>query len=426
MRIFFQDIHGTLTESIAKVIDSFGGVMLLGDASVAPLVGCGASHTGESVTAYGPNVRPVSFEELCDAPPEIVLLSCFHAEAGIIRNIWPRLLHKSRLVMYDGNNYSPGRRYDLVKYVVTSDCFTWKRNSREKQTLLFYPPCDYRKFPWQGCSDSRRLGCYINSYAKVFPRDFAFSKGVQTSLDRKNVEVAFHDFVPREQVPSVMKESSGTMHIKPLEGYGFSIIESLASGRPVFLYEPYSLLKSYRNWCVAENTAVYFNSRDELLGKLGRFFSDDDYRHRMQENAARTVRSVIDFKEQSENLEKYFRNVLDDGPPAAAVAVSTPARTGFSGTYPATVWNRVEAALDESDLKVLGKIGKPVKRLCRSQVVLYACAAFIRSFLFKGRLFRGGRGFADSMAAAVFVYYFLRLGVSGNREIDVGEKTPAR
>jgi hypothetical protein len=410
MRIFFQDIHGTLTESIAKVLDSFSAVMLLGDASFAPLIGCGACHTGESVKAYGPNVRSVSFRELCDAPPDIVLLSCYHAEAGIIKNIWPRLRHTSKLVMYDGNNYSPGRQYGLVKYVVTSDCFTWKRYVREKQTLLFYPPCDYLKFPWQGRSDARRLGCYINKYAQLFPRDFAFAKGIQSSLSRKNIEVAFNDFIPRERMPSVMKDSSGTMHVKPLEGYGFSIIESLASGRPVFLYEPYSLLKSYRNWCVAEQTAVYFNSRDDLMVKCGRFFSDNDYRYRLQENGARTVRSLIDFREQSENLKKYFHHVLDDRQTAPASACRT-AREAPSSGYPAAVWKRVEAALDESDLALLGRIAKPTKKLLRIQVPLYACAAFIRSFFFKGRLFRGVPGFLDSVSAAVFVFYFLKLGV---------------
>jgi hypothetical protein len=408
MRIFFQDIHGTLTESIASALGSFDAVLLLGDASFLSLIDCGVCHTRESVKAYGPNVQSVSFQELCDSPPDIVLLSCYHVEAGIINNLWPLLKQKSRLVMYEGNNYSPGRRYDLVKYVVTSDCFTWKRCAGEKQPLLFYPPCDYNKFPWQGHSDSKRLGCYINKYSQMFPRDFAFAKGIQSSLGRKDIEVAFNDFSPRERMPLVMKDSSGTMHVKSWEGYGFSIIESLASGRPVFLYEPYSLLKSYRNWCIAEKTAVYFNSRDELMRECGRFFSDDDYRYRLQENAARTVRSVIDFKEQSKNLEKYFHQVLDDRPSAAAIM---PTRPGFSGGYPAAVWKRVEAALDESDLKVLGKIAKPEKKMYRIMVPLYASAAFIRSFFFKGRIFRGVSGFADSVSAAIFVFYFLRLGV---------------
>jgi hypothetical protein len=412
VRIFFQDIHGTLTESIAKVLDSFDAVLLLGDESFLPFFDRGVRHTRESIKARGPNVRLISLGELSDDPPDIVMMACHHVEAGIIKNIWPRRRHRSKLVIYEGNNYSPGRRYDLVKYVVTSDRFTWKRCAGERRPLLFYPPCDYHKFPWQGRSDSRRLGCYINKYPTLFPRDFAFSKGIQSSLGRKNIEVSFHDFIPREQMPLVMKNSSGTMHIKSLEGYGFSIIESLASGRPVFLYEPYSLLKSYRNWCIAEKTAVYFNSRDELMGKLGRFFSDDDYRYRMQENAARTVRTLVDFQEQAENMKNYFHDVLDDRQtvPADAPRAARP-RPGPCAGFSATRWKRVEAALDESDLKILGKIGKPIKRLCRIQVVLYACAAFIRSFLFKGRVFRGISGFADSVSTAMFVFCFLRPGV---------------
>jgi hypothetical protein len=415
MRIFFPDIHGTLTGSMAKVLDSFNAVMLLGDASVSSLIGGGAVHTRESVKAYGPNVQPVSFQELCDAPPDIVLLSCFHLETGIIKNLWPHLQHKSRLVMYDGNNYSPGRRYGFVKYVVTSDCFTWKRYAEEKKALLFFPPCDYNKFPWQGHSDSKRLGCYINGYSRLFPRDFAFSRGIQSWLRGKNIDVVFNDFTPHEQMPSVMKDSSGTMHIKPLEGYGFSIIESLASGRPVFLYEPYSLLKSYRNWCVGEKTAVYFNSHDELLGKFDRFFSDDDYRYRLQENAAQTVRLLVNFEEQSGNLERYFNYVLDDTRSAPVFALKkVEPRSGASAGFPATVWKRVEAALDGSDLAVLGKIAKPDRKMYRIQVPLYSFTAFIRSFFFKGRLFRGVSGFIESVSAAVFVFYYLKLGVFKN------------
>jgi hypothetical protein len=174
----------------------------------------------------------------------------------------------------------------------------------------------------------------------------------------------FNDFIPHDQMPFVMKESSGTMHIKPLEGYGFSIIESMASGRPVFLYEPYSLLKSYRNWCIAEKIAIYFNSRDELVRKIDRYFSDSDYRYRLQENAARSVRLLVDYEEQSENLKNHFHYVLDDGQTPPLFTYKT-VQTGYAAGYPSNVWKRVEAALDESDLAVLGKIAKPDRRMYR-------------------------------------------------------------
>jgi hypothetical protein len=189
IRIFFQDIHGTLTESIAWILRSFNAILLLGDDTLSSVIGnVGKYHTRESIKAYGPNVQLVSFQELLDAPPDIIWLSCIHVEAGILNNLWPHLRQKSKLIMFDGNNYSQGRQYGAVRYVVTSDQMTWKHCSKEKPTLFFYPPCDYNKFPWQGHSDSKRIGCYINKYSQMFPRDFAFSRDIQSLVSGKNIE----------------------------------------------------------------------------------------------------------------------------------------------------------------------------------------------------------------------------------------------
>ena len=107
-----------------------------------------------------------------------------------------------------------------------------------------------------------------------------------------------------------LKNSIATVHIKRLEGYGYSVIESLATGRPVFLSRLYSQNKSLKQWCLENETALFFDSEVDLKMKILYYMQSKELRHYMQEQSAKIVREIIDNQKEFEKLKNFIDNLI--------------------------------------------------------------------------------------------------------------------
>jgi len=107
-----------------------------------------------------------------------------------------------------------------------------------------------------------------------------------------------------------MQHSMATAHLKHAEGYGYTILESLSSGRPVLLFTPYTIDRSYTKWCLPNKSALYFNTAEEYFGHVNRLLSDEDFRCELQESTAKTVREIVNNEEQGEILKRFLENLI--------------------------------------------------------------------------------------------------------------------
>lgn len=315
MRIVFPDMHSRMPKSFAKALEHFGEVYLLGQ-SFKDIVSYGKKWTEEelktSQTCKGvKNLKVIEQDEFFANPPDFLILSCYENQLDILNNMWlpyPTVRKKTNLVHYAGNTNVP-YNWNHVDALLTSDLKTLSNASRHNKKSLFY-------FPWLDFDDEysfkgTNLGNKINSYIVEYQPQFPEAHNIASKIKQlnSNYEFTFHENLPVEKISDVMNDSCATLHIKPLEGYGFSILESLGVGRPVILYKPYSIGKTYVDWCINDVTAIIFESLPELKERLQIFETDSNYREQMQRNAAKVSREKINLPKQKENLHKFLMDI---------------------------------------------------------------------------------------------------------------------
>ena len=122
----------------------------------------------------------------------------------------------------------------------------------------------YRKQP---ATDSLVLRSYIQGFADRFTTAYEiYRKSAQALNERTGGESKIKNVQYRSlaEVNRLMVESSATLHIKDQEGFGWSVLESMAVGRPVILHRGLAKHMAMEEWAVDGKTAVYFDTADEL------------------------------------------------------------------------------------------------------------------------------------------------------------------
>lgn len=314
VKVCFPDMHRRLPKSFAKSLEGYADLYLLGH-SFSDIVKYGDKWSYEQIKNNKymnntSNIKIIEKQEFFDDPPDILFISCYENQIDILNNIWlkdEKIRKKTSLVHYAGNTNVP---YDwrFVEALVTTDLQTFENSKKNnKKTLLFFPWVDFEEYSYDGYNDGETINSYIALYKELFPEAYNLANIVKNNIPYYNFN--FHEQIKSDQVSTIMKNSVATMHIKPLEGYGFSIIESLACGRPLIMYEPYSYGKTYNFWCIKDKNCIMFNNFEELYKKLNLLKNDSDYRHELQENSAKIVREKINLQFHKSNLINFFEHI---------------------------------------------------------------------------------------------------------------------
>lgn len=314
MKIFFPNIHRRLPKSIAKAIENKNYSLLLPDETFKNIIKYGEFSSQDSINKDKymegcTNIKSISYEKLLEEPPDVIIVSCYEVENDIINNIWKKINNsKVKLAYYNGNNdfYC---NWDYANNIFTTDIKTaQKAKMRNKNCIIWLPWVDFdNEFLFKSVNNNNIFNSYISKYKQHFPRDFDYSQNIKKYLQNNGFDFNIHESLDFNSVSDIMNNSCGTIHIKSLEGYGYSIIESMACGRMVFLYKPYSENKTYTNWCLEDKTCFYFNDEKELLSKIKKYKNEyESY----QIKCSQSIRTLIDNKRQNDRLVNFFNNLV--------------------------------------------------------------------------------------------------------------------
>ncbi|TXN22693.1 glycosyltransferase [Methylobacterium sp. WL9] len=119
-----------------------------------------------------------------------------------------------------------------------------------------------------------------------------------------------YEWLPPIAVRQLLNDASATLSIKPNEGYGYSVIESLACGRPVFVYRPFIKYQTYINWLIDDESCIFFDSDDEFKDKFERFIVDQAWRRHLQSGCAKLIRSKINNDFQNLQMQNFIISLL--------------------------------------------------------------------------------------------------------------------
>ena len=320
MRVLMNEIHFVLTASFCRAFQELGVEVLLPGPDFAGLparvrVDRGLHLLGqEYIQAQGiPNARVVG-PEILDEEIDLLLITGHHVQRQMLQRVWPRLARwpGARLAFYSGNQL-PHYRYDLARNLLSADAMTTAVHGPRTDNFLAYSPwIDYGQFPDGGPGDAPILRTYIDRFAQRYPRDFAMSRAIVQAVPGLGVEdVAALD---RAQVAARMRDSMATLHLKPEEGYGYAVIESLASGRPVVIPRTYLEGRTMAHWLEPGRSAMVFTDQADAAAQLRRFLADPDFRHGMQATSARLIRERVDNAEQTAALGRWLANLRPQPP----------------------------------------------------------------------------------------------------------------
>lgn len=318
MNIFLPNLHGILTVSFCRALDELGATVFVpavDDGEQAKLSKyrsplAGAYDFQKNLDLEGlKNCRVVALHELPDLDIDVVFITGHGVQRSVLKYLLPMFGRRRPVYLaYFCGNELPHYRWDLVKNLLSADELSWVRHAGQMPNAArYYPWLDYQRFSWAGPSSVRKLVTCIGNYDSRYPEDAATARQLVGSI--ANLQYELIDAVAHDQIAERYREAAATLHIKPEEGYGYAVIESLACGRPVVAPRKYVQGRAMQYWCIDGDSALLFDTIDEARQSLNRFFDDPDFRARLQACAAATVRRVIDNDEQTAVLQRFLQRL---------------------------------------------------------------------------------------------------------------------
>lgn len=321
MNILWPDIHLNLTKNIAKALNKLGHTLILPSNEYIPsnfppkefnqwIWNTTWTQEKADIEFQHKNVRVLNKDQILDIKPEIVFITSFESQFEILNEIWPHLKEKSKLACYSGNDYWDGAYpFYIIKNYLCADYVGYFLANKYKVNHLYYKPwVDYDRCTFDGPTDGNIVGIYISEYEKNFSQEYKISKSLQE--ETPYIDYHYHTSSSQEELTKTLKSSIATQHIKHLEGYGISVIESMACGRPVLIHRQMAKNKSLMQWGIENTTALFFESNYEYIAKLKALYESKDYRYYLQNMTASVIRQIIDNDRETEKLGHFLNNLV--------------------------------------------------------------------------------------------------------------------
>jgi hypothetical protein len=321
LNILWPDIHLNLTKNIAKALNKLGHTLILPSNEYIPtnfppkefnqwIWNTTWTQEKADIEFQHKNVRVLNKDQILDIKPEIVFITSFESQFEILNEIWPHLKENSKLACYSGNDYWDGAYpFYIIKNYLCADYVGYFLANKYKVNHLYYKPwVDYDRCTFDGPTDGNIVGIYISEYEKNFNQEYKISKSLQEETPYINYH--YHTNSSQEELTKTLKSSIATQHIKHLEGYGISVIESMACGRPVLIHRQMAKNKSLMQWSIENTTALFFESNYEYIAKLKALYESKDYRYYLQNMTASVIRQIIDNDRETEKLGHFLNNLV--------------------------------------------------------------------------------------------------------------------
>jgi hypothetical protein len=313
LRIFMPVAHGRRALGVAGSLRRIGMTMVVNDetASLGPTTD-GRYSAERARDTLGPDVEVVGGEDILARPPDVMIVGRRDHEPAMYE-LWRRLNEIRPVVFcaYSGVYQAP---YTFRRYhgIIATDVATRiVARTHGIPALKFFPDFAFDEYSYVPELPSGRvvLRSYTNHLAKRFPFAHRFHAVCAEALaarfgDRVTVENV--QGVSRQRTRELMVESTATLHIKDQEGFGWSVVESLATGRPVISQAGLSRNMAYLEWTGEAARDLVFVTPDGLVRIVERLQDDLDWRARLQREAAETIRQRYDPAAHAEALGEFL------------------------------------------------------------------------------------------------------------------------
>lgn len=321
LRIFFPDVHPALSRSMALALNHLGHTMVVPDesfmtqsASRGPKI-----HFNECFKRIPKNnshpIEIISNIDILKNPPDVIFINGLEVEEDLL-NLWKKLNASGKsikLAHYSGNSDTAFNPH-YVKNLIAVDAFTASRFEETAPNIIFWIPwIDFHNLTFNGPSDDLALNSFLSLHYSVgFLQGKALYEMIADAAQRDFPSMPLRAPKPlsQEQMYALMDKSWATLHFKEHEGFGYTIIESLAKGKPVFLKRSFSQGKRLMNWCIEGKTAFFFDDYNEFRSKVQFYLDNNAARRDLQKKCSEIIRSIINNENQLLVLDNFLKNLL--------------------------------------------------------------------------------------------------------------------
>ena len=300
-KIVWLPMHAIRDVQMYKSIRSFGFESYLIDYSFKQVIRYGRKYKKEE------GYKVYNLEQFKKDPPEILIITCYLVYQDAL-NLIKNMPKKPKLMFYEGNG-SPAYNERDVKYLFTTSQITYNKYPNSNR-IIYYPYIDFNKLKYTGHSDINEAGTYIMKYKELWPTEFNMVQEIKKEIPEIHFEI--FDGKLHTEAMDYMNQTSFTLHLKHAEGFGQAIIESMAKGRPVVFYKEWIKNKTYMNWAIDGESAIFFSTIPELRSKLLEYINNPDLRNYMQDRTAAIVREKLDTNVYEQNLKNLILQRLKD------------------------------------------------------------------------------------------------------------------
>ncbi len=319
MNIVLPTMHDGIDRSFKFMVSDYlkWNLYLLDDSWLTKIK-YGKKHTQKSLDdRFGKGiVKIIDYQEFLDRNDlDIFFVPSYEQQRDITQSVYNIKKNSIKYCIYYGNEYRDVMDLSIFRNMLAADISAYSFSiSHNVNVSMIRPPIDTSHFKLTEQQDSNIINSFINHYERLWPNGFRVFKEctdkVNAIFNRYGADEPL-GLVSYEQLPQLYENSIATIHIKDEDGYGYTVIESMFSGRPVIIYRPflYSRIKTMSNW-VNEENSILFDSIEEFSGKMTRFIENKDFRQEISNKAYETVKSQINLEEQSEILRNFLENLV--------------------------------------------------------------------------------------------------------------------
>lgn len=247
----------------------------------------------------------ISYQEALDIKPDVVLCLCWQQLQSS-----KKLANKigAKFVVRAGNNDQPFRK-EHSAYLLSNDTITYHKSNIPNKLFFLLPP-DYETFSKHNwISKSNICSTYIGFYERFFLDSFHFYEKIKTL----NSNVSFLLFGQPYQIlhtPQDVHRTLGisrcVLHIKELEGYGWSILESIISGIPIIVHGEFIRNKTCEKFLIENITCKKITTPEQFQS----VYLDTDSLRNITCKGRKYIQSLINMDEQSKKLRSFLEDVV--------------------------------------------------------------------------------------------------------------------
>jgi hypothetical protein len=321
MKVFLANMHPAFGDSFALMLERAGCEVYSPDQDfidnhIDPpghlRYGTENHRFGNTLLLNGSSGKQISFEEFTAIRFDIVFLLCLEQElAGWRANV---MVHQptSKLVHYSGNDSVPYQK--PVDYLIAADSTTTSI-CNPKLHLRMFPILPYDNYEYQGPRKHTEIlplvGSYIFKLEKYWPLSFQRFEFVRNFCAKRGIQVINYESVGRGLARDTMRESLLTLHFKGSEGYGYTVLESMALGIPVIIMRDLIASRTLSEFMTSDNSWI-IDKPEEALDIILDCNNDRELINKKGHEAATSLRRLLVEEDQVSQLKEFLLRVVNE------------------------------------------------------------------------------------------------------------------